>query len=112
MKVHSSDFYFRVMLSLIVLVGMASAEVTPGNLEFRRQATQRMIFDRDQEIPLAGFHPSKVIALDLMHPLVGTPSGEPQTAIQAGKLEIRSIQASRADRWIGGFNPSPPMISR
>jgi hypothetical protein len=105
MKVHSSDFYFRVVLSLIVLVGMASAEVTPGNLEFRRQATQRMIFDRDQEIPLAGFHPSKVIALDLMHPLVGTPSGEPQTAIQAGKLEIRSIQASRADRWIGGFNP-------
>ncbi len=84
---------------------MARAEVTPDLLEFRRQATQRMIFDRDQEIPLAGFHPSKVVGLDLMHPLVGTPTGDPKFEIDEGTLRITAQNASQADRWIGGFNP-------
>jgi hypothetical protein len=105
MRVHSSFHFIRFFLSFIMVAGMTSAEVTPEQLEFRRQATRRMIFDRDQEIPLAGFHPAKVVELDLMHPPVGTSSGDPKVEIQAGKLEIRSTLASREDRWIGGFNP-------
>ena len=34
------------------------AEVTPDQLEFRRQAVQRMIFDRSQDIQLAGLWPA------------------------------------------------------
>ncbi len=84
---------------------MTRAEVTPERLEFRRQATQRMIFDRNQGIPLAGLHPAKVVELDLMHPPVGTPTGDPQVEIHDGKMRISAPQASRTDRWIGGFNP-------
>jgi hypothetical protein len=84
---------------------MARAEVTPDQLEFRRQATRRMIFDRAQEIPLSGFNPSKIVGLDLMHPLVGTPDGTPDFGIHDGTLRITARDASKADRWIGGFNP-------
>lgn len=64
-----------------------------------------MIFDRDQEIPLAGFHPSKVVGLDLMHPPVGITTGNPKVEIHEGKLRISAEDAARTDRWIGGFNP-------
>ena len=101
----SSSRPIHLVLSVIMAAGMARADVTPEHLEFRRQATQRMIFDRNQEIPLAGFNPSKVVGLDLMHPLVGTPSGNPKFSIHEGKLRISADHASHADRWIGGFNP-------
>jgi hypothetical protein len=105
MIVRSISHFAHLVLSVIVVSGLAQAEVTPEHLEFRRQATQRMIFDRDQEIPLAGLHPSKVVGLDLMHPPVGTSAGDPTVEIHAGKLQIRATQASRVDRWVGGFNP-------
>lgn len=92
----------RFVLSVMVLSGMARAEVTPDLLEFRRQATQRMIFDRAQEIPLSGLHRSKIVGLDLMHPLLGTPSGDSKFEIHEGTLRFSAQQASRADRWIGG----------
>ena len=95
----------RVFISVVALSGMTRADVTPEQLEFRRQATRRMIFDRNQEIPLAGLHPGKVVELGLMHPSLGTPTGDPQVEIREGKLRIRAPKASRADRWIGGFNP-------
>ncbi len=89
----------------IILIGLAKADVTPDQLEFRRQAVQRMIFDRSQEIPLAGLDPSKIVGLDLMYPIVGTPTGDANFEIRDGALRISSKSASRADRWIGGFNP-------
>jgi hypothetical protein len=94
-----------LLLSIIILAGVAAAEVTPDQLEFRRQAARRMIFDASEEIPLAGFNPSKVVGLDLMHPIVGTPDGDPKFEMHEGNLRISSQNASRADRWIGSFNP-------
>ena len=79
--------------------------MTPDQLEFRRQATRRMIFDANEEIPLAGFDPSKVVGLDLMHPFVGTPTGDPKFEIHEGNLRISAQDACRSVRWIGGFNP-------
>jgi hypothetical protein len=105
MRTLASSHAISLVLSVIVLSGMARAEVTPDQLEFRRQATRRMIFDRGQEIPLAGLQPSKVVGLDLMHPPVGTPTGDSKFEVHEGKLRITANQASRADRWIGGFNP-------
>lgn len=93
------------VIFMMTLSGVVRAEVTPELLEFRRQATQRMLFDRHQEIPLAVLYPSKVVGIDVMHPLVGAPSGDSKFEIREGKLRINAMQPSRADRWIGGFNP-------
>ena len=104
MRISPSSFAVYLAASLM-LTGMIRAEVAPEHLEFRRQAAQRMIFDRNQEIPLAGFNPSKVVGLDLMHPLVGKPSGDLQYGIQNGKLRVEAKTEGTSDRWIGGFNP-------
>lgn len=95
----------ELVLAVTGLATLAQSDVTPDRLEFRRQATQRMIFDRDQEIPLASFKPSKVVGLDLMHPCIGTPAGNTQFSIVDGTLRISATHASQADRWIGSFNP-------
>ena len=105
MRTPSLSHIIGIALSVIVTAGMARADVTPELLEFRRQATRRMVFDANQEIPLAGFNPSKVVGLDLMHPLVGTPTGKPKFEIHEGTLRINANTASQAERWIGGFNP-------
>jgi hypothetical protein len=93
------------VLTPIVLPGMAAADVPPDQLEFRRQATRRMFFDRDQEIPLAGLQPAKIVGIEVMHPLVGTQTGNAEFEITEGKLRITAKSAARADRWVGGFNP-------
>ena len=53
------------IIVMFVLIGTPASiyatEVTPDQLEFRRQAVQRMIFDRSQDIPLAGLWPAKVV---------------------------------------------------
>ena len=98
MRLLSLSHPLCLVLSVVVLSATARAEVTPELLEFRRQAAQRMIFDRAQEIPLAGFNPSKVVGLDLMHPLLGTPSGDSKFEIHEGTLRISAQQPSRADR--------------
>lgn len=100
----------RVMM-MAALIGCGNfvetslADVTPDHLEFRRQAVQRMVFDRSQEIPLAGFHPAKVVGLDVMHPVVGASMGDMSCEIDGGNLRLNAKNASRMTRWVGGFNP-------
>ncbi|HCO93117.1 MAG TPA: hypothetical protein DIU00_04060 [Phycisphaerales bacterium] len=99
----------RISTILIVLIGnpagIYAAEVTPDKLEFRRQAVQRMIFDRSQDIRLAGLWPAKIVGLDVMHPPVGLQVNDPRLEIQGGRLRISARKAAAATRWIGGFNP-------
>jgi len=94
---------------MFVLIGnpasIYAAEVTPDKLEFRRQAVQRMIFDRSQDIRLAGLWPAKIVGLDVMHPPVGLQINDPRLEIQGGRLRISARKAAAATRWIGGFNP-------
>ncbi|MFK8112031.1 MAG: hypothetical protein AB8B91_07500, partial [Rubripirellula sp.] len=83
-----------------------SPDVTPQSLEFRRQATRRMVFDRSQQIPLASLQPSKIVGLDLMHPEVGDSLGKAECSIVAGRLNVASgAQKASSLRWVGGFNP-------
>lgn len=82
-----------------------SAEVTPDQLEFRRQAVRRMIFDRSQNIPLSGLRPAKVVGLDVMHPPVGPQGNSQQLELVDGRLRISAQAPGTATRWIGGFNP-------
>ena len=48
-----------------VIAGTGLAEITPGQLEFRRQAVRRMIFDKSQEIPLDEGDPSPFMLLTM-----------------------------------------------
>lgn len=81
------------------------AEVTPDQLEFRRQAVRRIIFDKSQDIPLAGLYPAKVVGMDVMHPAVGPQVNDPRISIEKGKLRISAEENGTATRWVGGFNP-------
>ena len=70
-----------ISISLMINpAGTFAQDVEPGDLEFRRQAVRRMIFDKSQNIPLAGLWPSEVIGLDVIHPSVGQQKNNPQLA--------------------------------
>ena len=86
-------------------VRVDAVEVTPDQLEFRRQAVRRMIFDRAQDIPRSGLWPAKVVGLDVMHPAVSEQLNDPRLEIKNGRLRISGQNATTATRWIGGFNP-------
>jgi len=83
-----------------------AGDVGPEMLEFRRQATRRMIFDRSQRIPLASLQPAKIVGLDLMHPKVGDRTAATMASIKAGRLKVSATQKNATEaRWVGGFNP-------
>ena len=87
-----------------------SGDVNPTSLIFRRQATRRMVFDRSQEIPLASLEPASIVGIDVMHPLVGTPSGQIEFQTAGHALVVSAVADSdqpdaAASRWVGAFNP-------
>jgi hypothetical protein len=94
---------------MFVLIGnsasISAADIAPDQLEFRRQAVRRMIFDRSQDIRLSGLWPAKVVGLDVMHPAVGRQTNDPRLEIDGGRLRISSQKAAASTRWIGGFSP-------
>lgn len=97
-----------VCISILLMINPSSIfaqEVHPDDLEFRRQAVRRMIFDKSQDIPLGGLWPSKVVGLDVMHPSVGQHVNDPQSTIEGGRLKISTETPATATRWISGFNP-------
>lgn len=99
-------FVSVVVHSLFIIDGFAqSPEIKPQSLEFRRQATRRMIFERPQYIPLAGLNPKQIVGFDLMHPPVAEQTGETQFSISAGKLKLSTTEDASSMRWVGGFNP-------
>ena len=99
-------------LPLLLLCGSTLAslpasadEVRPDEIQFRRQAATRMVFDAAQNIPLSSLRPAKVVDLDLMHPELHPEPGIAWTLKDGGL----SGEAKEADgnslRWVGGFNP-------
>lgn len=83
----------------------AEEEIRPDEIQFRRQAVIRMIFDADQNISLSSLRPAKVIDLDLMHPEM-LPSSAIKWDFKDGDLfGVTSAGAGESMRWIGGFNP-------
>jgi hypothetical protein len=83
----------------------AEDDVRPDEIKFRRQAVVRMVFDTEQNIPLASLNPSKVFELDLMHPEM-LPNSGIKWELKNGDLLGSAQQAAGASqRWVGGFNP-------
>ncbi len=83
----------------------AEVEVHPDEIQFRRQAVTRMVFDADQNIPLSSLRPAKIVDLNLMHPEM-LPSSRLRWDIQQGSLFGASGSAASSSlRWVGGCNP-------
>jgi hypothetical protein len=96
-----------LFLRCLLFLGMAlplGAEITPADLRFTRQASKRMIFDREQALPLSSLDPSTVVDLELMHPLKRV-AGEAALKLVGGKLMIDAQGASDTSLWFSGFNP-------
>ena len=99
---------FCLVFTMFIIVGYSTsvyANLTPDQLIFRRQAVQRMIFDHDQNIPLSGLWPAKIIGLDVMHPPVGDQVNQPRVSVENNRLRISAEKQATATRWVGGFNP-------
>jgi hypothetical protein len=80
-------------------------EIRPDQIQFRRQAVTRMIFDASQNIPLSSLRPAKIVDLDLMHPEM-RPNAGVKWEFQNGSLQGVSKEAEgKSLRWVGGFNP-------
>jgi hypothetical protein len=99
-------------LPLLLLFGSSLAipsatadEIRPDEIQFRRQAATRMVFDATQNIPLSSLRPAQVVNLDLMHPELQPDSGI-TWEIKDGGLSGSPKEAGGASlRWAGGFNP-------
>ncbi len=77
----------------------------PEEIRFRRQAVVRMIFDSDQDIPLASLRPAKILDFDLMHP-EKLLSSSVAWSCNHGRLRGTSPGTDGSSlRWVGGFNP-------
>jgi hypothetical protein len=83
----------------------AEEDIRPDEIQFRRQAVARLVFDSNQNIPLSSLRPAKVIDLDLMHPEM-LPGTGVKWDIKNGSLLGVSLEAGGSSlRWVGGFNP-------
>ncbi|MEQ1827483.1 MAG: hypothetical protein ABL921_16105 [Pirellula sp.] len=83
----------------------AQDEIRPDQIQFRRQAVSRMVFDASQNIPLSSLRPAMVHELDLMHP-EKLPNAGVQWDLRNGQLAASAPGADASSlRWVGGFNP-------
>ena len=99
-------------LPLLLLCGSSLAipsatadEVRPDEIQFRRQAVTRMVFDAAQNIPLSSLRPAQVVDLDLMHPELQPEPGIAWTFKDGGLAGEARETGGSSLRWIGGFNP-------
>ena len=83
----------------------AEKEVRPDEIQFRRQAAIRMVFDENQQIPLSSLRPAKVMELDLMHPEMLENSAVTWKEKNGCLIGTVAEGAGISQRWVGGFNP-------
>ncbi len=100
----------RPILSILLLLYSmtplaAQEDLRPDQIQFRRQAVRRMVFDASQNIPLASLRPTTVHDFDLMHPERLTQSNV-QWQLLSSQLVATTGEADASTlRWVGGFNP-------
>ena len=87
-------------LSHIVL-----SQIAPDEIKFVRQGVQRIIFDEEQSIHLAGIEPERIIGLSAMHPISHYTDVHSKVFVSEDKLVIQSENESQTAIWFGGFNP-------
>lgn len=95
---------FALLLALQASVLSAEDNVRPDEIQFRRMAVTRLIFDSSQNIPLASLRPARLTDLALMHPEMLPKPGVGWEVVQ-GNLQGTSREGGSSLRWVGGFNP-------
>ncbi len=100
---------WSVLILVLVAVSAFSVEkvntITPMDIEFRRQAVRRIVFDKEQSIPVCVFKAEKVVNLSVEYPEVPLSGGRMGYHLRDGRLRISAENNSESARWIGGFNP-------
>ena len=97
--------YLPTLLLGLFLDQTALSQVAPDKINFVRQAAQRVLFDENQALPLAGLSPAKIIGMASMHPAKHYLNEHAEVLIRDGNLVVQSEQETQTEIWFGGFNP-------
>lgn len=81
------------------------AQDSPAEITFVRQGVRRLIFDREQAIPLSCLTPGSIIGSPAMHPVSHFLDQKAEIEIRSREVLVQSEQESQTGIWIGGFNP-------
>ena len=92
-------------LLLTTLGNVAQSQTSPDEIKFVRQGVQRMIFDEEQSIHLAGIQPEKIVGFSAMHPISHYADMHSNVFVSDDRLLIQSRKESQTAIWFGGFNP-------
>ncbi len=84
---------------------MGQRELSPLNIEFRRQAVRRLVFDRDTAIPLSTLKPGEIVNLYVEHPITHLSGTSTDYESDRGLLTVSAPGTSESALWVGGFNP-------
>ncbi len=99
-------FVFSLLMLIAFLHNAGQCQsASPDEINFVRQGVQRLIFDEEQSIPLAGLNPGKTIGLAVMHPAAHYGKGAAQVSIGNDHLIVQSENETQTGIWFGGFNP-------
>ncbi len=94
------------LIGALILAGAGRAEVDPAQIQFTRQASRRLVFDRPQEIGLWSLEPASIVGLELMHPVTPGDGSQPAAyTVEKDVLQIKAEKACRSALWLGGMNP-------
>ncbi|MFI2743686.1 hypothetical protein ACG2LH_13175 [Zhouia sp. PK063] len=91
-------FLFLITLSV-------HSQTSPNHIKFVRQAAQRLIFDEQQQIPLANFNPKNSVGFSSMYPVNYLTANHSNYELVHGQLQISATQKSTSTMWFAGFNP-------
>ena len=99
---------YRLLLLLIFFTPFdlaTQAQTAPDAIQFVRQGVRRLVFDREQSIPLAALKPNEIIGMSVMYPVEHEQESQAAVTTQGNQLVIQSKQETRTSIWFGGFNP-------
>jgi hypothetical protein len=78
---------------------------SPLDIQFRRQAVRRLVFDRDSAIPLSMLQPAKIVKLGVEHPAIEISGSTTSYKVDKGLLTVSAGETVESALWVGGFNP-------
>ena len=97
--------FFSTFFLITLVNTVLQSQTLPDEIEFVRQGVRRMIFEKDQSIPLAKLDPANSIGTSTMYPMGHYLKEQSKTITEAGKLVVSSKDETQTAIWFGGFNP-------
>jgi hypothetical protein len=93
-------------VSSAVCFDHAQAQVSsPLDIQFRRQAVHRLVFNHENAIPLSMLKPTKIVKLEVEHLSIKVSGGTTSYKVDKGLLTVSAGEPSESALWVGGFNP-------